>query len=85
MPVCDFRFKDIDPETGIETAQTCPDKKRDVYPVHIILENKDGIQGSCAVFKERTDVTKHVRSKSLTALVNLEEALERLVEINVPP
>ncbi|XP_040001751.1 general transcription factor 3C polypeptide 1 [Xiphias gladius] len=71
------RFKDIDPETGIETAHKFPDTKKDVYPVHIILENKDGIQGSCAVFKERKDITKHVRAKSLTALVNLEEALER--------
>ncbi|XP_071360613.1 general transcription factor 3C polypeptide 1 [Trachinotus anak] len=71
------RFKDIDPETGIETPQTFPEKKKDVYPVHIILENKDGLQGSCVFFKERTDITKHVRSKSLTTLVNLEEALER--------
>ncbi|XP_044044024.1 general transcription factor 3C polypeptide 1 [Siniperca chuatsi] len=71
------RFKDIDPETGIETTQRFSDTRKDVYPVHIILENKDGIQGSCALYKVRTDVTKHVRSKSLTPLVNLEEALER--------
>ncbi|XP_040892530.1 general transcription factor 3C polypeptide 1 [Toxotes jaculatrix] len=71
------RFKDIDPETGIETAQKSSGTKKDVYPVHIILENKDGIQGSCVFFKERTDITKHVRSKSLTTLVSLEEALER--------
>ncbi|XP_026158449.1 general transcription factor 3C polypeptide 1 [Mastacembelus armatus] len=71
------RFKDIDPETGIETTQRFPDTKKDIYPVHIIVENKDGIQGSCAVFKERKDATKHVRSKSLTPLVSLEEALKR--------
>ncbi|XP_027139206.1 general transcription factor 3C polypeptide 1 isoform X2 [Larimichthys crocea] len=71
------RFKDIDPETGIETALTFSDIRKDVYPIHIILENKDGIQGSCAFFKQRTDITKQVRSKSLTPLVNLQEALER--------
>nr|XP_019958712.1 PREDICTED: general transcription factor 3C polypeptide 1 [Paralichthys olivaceus] len=71
------RYKDIDPETGMGTAETFSENKKDIYPVHIILENKNGIQGSCPVFKERTDITKHVRSKSLTALVSLEEALER--------
>ncbi|XP_035036603.2 general transcription factor 3C polypeptide 1 [Hippoglossus stenolepis] len=71
------RFKDIDPETGIGTAQTFSEKNKEVYPVHIILENKDGIQGSCPVFRERSDITKHVRSESLTPLVSLEEALER--------
>uniref|UniRef100_A0A3B4WXI4 Ral transcription factor IIIC subunit 1 n=1 Tax=Seriola lalandi dorsalis TaxID=1841481 RepID=A0A3B4WXI4_SERLL len=71
------RFKENDPEAGTETAQKFPEKKKDVYPVHIILENKDGIQGSCAFFIDRIDITKHVRSKSLTALVKLEEALER--------
>lgn len=79
--MCVFRFKDIDPETGIETALTFSDIRKDVYPIHIILENKDGIQGSCAFFKQRTDITKQVRSKSLTPLVNLQEALERFVEI----
>lgn len=78
--MCVFRFKDIDPETGIETTQKSSDSWKDVYPVHIVQENKDGIQGSCAFFKVRTDVTKQVRSKSLTPLLNLQEALERFVE-----
>uniref|UniRef100_UPI0037E74EBE general transcription factor 3C polypeptide 1 n=1 Tax=Semicossyphus pulcher TaxID=241346 RepID=UPI0037E74EBE len=71
------RFKDIDPETGIETIQQFADTRKDVYPVSIVLENKDGIQGSCAVFKQRTDVSKLVRSKSLAPLLTLQEALER--------
>lgn len=71
------RFKDIDPETGIETTQKFCDARKDVYPIKIILENKSGIQGSCALFKERTDITKHVRSKSFTPLLSLQEALER--------
>ncbi|XP_033480322.2 general transcription factor IIIC subunit 1 [Epinephelus lanceolatus] len=71
------RFKDIDPETGIETTQNFSGTCKDIYPVHIILENKNGIQGSCAFFKERTDITKLVRSKSLTPLLNLQEAFER--------
>uniref|UniRef100_A0A3Q1HED5 B-block binding subunit of TFIIIC domain-containing protein n=1 Tax=Anabas testudineus TaxID=64144 RepID=A0A3Q1HED5_ANATE len=71
------RYKDIDPDTGIETTQAFSDARKDIYPVQVILENKDGIQGSCSLFSERKDITKHVRSKSLTVLVSLEEALER--------
>ncbi|XP_042341203.1 general transcription factor 3C polypeptide 1 [Plectropomus leopardus] len=71
------RFKDIDPDTGIEKTQKFTDTRKDIYPVHIILENKNGIQGSCVFFKERKDITEHVRSKTLTPLLNLQEALER--------
>ncbi len=73
--VCAYRFKDSDHETSADKTQT-----KEIYPVDIILENKDGIKGSCAVFKQRTDVTKHVRSKSLTPLLSLQEALERFVK-----
>ncbi|CAK6972755.1 general transcription factor 3C polypeptide 1-like [Scomber scombrus] len=66
------RFKESDSETASDAAQ-----RKDVYPVQIVPENKDGIQGSCALFKERRDVTKQVRSKSATPLVSLEEALKR--------
>ncbi|XP_072240808.1 general transcription factor 3C polypeptide 1 isoform X2 [Leuresthes tenuis] len=71
------RFKDVDPETGIETKETSSEDLKDVYPVHVIPETKDGTQGSCAFFKERKDVTKHIRSKSLTPLIDIEEALEK--------
>ncbi|XP_073327021.1 general transcription factor 3C polypeptide 1 isoform X3 [Pagrus major] len=71
------RFKHIDPETGIETTQRFSDTRKDVYPISMVQENKEGIQGSCALFKQRTDVTKNVRSESLTPLVNLQEAFER--------
>lgn len=76
MRVCVFRFKGIDPETGIETRHHFCDRK-DVYLVDMILENKNGIQGSCALFKERKDITKNVRSESLAPLLNLQEALEQ--------
>lgn len=76
--VCVFRFENIDPETGIETAREQSTKK-DIYPIHVIPENKDGVQGSCAFFKERKEITKVIRSKSFTPLVNLEETLQRLV------
>ncbi|XP_069023396.1 general transcription factor 3C polypeptide 1 [Embiotoca jacksoni] len=72
------RYKNVDPDTGIEMVENLSENtQKEIYPIHIILENKDGIQGSCVLFKERRDVTKHVRSKSLTPLVSLEEALER--------
>uniref|UniRef100_A0A672YIJ6 Uncharacterized protein n=1 Tax=Sphaeramia orbicularis TaxID=375764 RepID=A0A672YIJ6_9TELE len=72
----DDRFQDIDPETGIETKE-CFETKKDIYPVQIILENKAGIQGSCIYFKERKDVTKHIRSQSNTPLITLDGALKR--------
>uniref|UniRef100_A0A3B4ZLA2 General transcription factor IIIC subunit 1 n=1 Tax=Stegastes partitus TaxID=144197 RepID=A0A3B4ZLA2_9TELE len=71
------RFQDVDAEKSNDVAQKTSETRKDIYPVHAVPENKDGVQGSCAHFKERTDITKHVRSKSLTLLVNLEEALER--------
>lgn len=75
-----FRFKNIDPDTGIERRMSFSDAPKDVYPISITPENQHGIQGSCAVLKERTDVTQHVRSKSLAPLLDLPEALERFVE-----
>uniref|UniRef100_M4AJV5 Ral transcription factor IIIC subunit 1 n=1 Tax=Xiphophorus maculatus TaxID=8083 RepID=M4AJV5_XIPMA len=72
------RFKDIDPETGCETQeQKFSHDRRDVYPLHVVPENQDGIQGSCVFFKERKNVTKQICSKSFAPLVNLEEAQER--------
>ncbi|XP_029009118.1 general transcription factor 3C polypeptide 1 [Betta splendens] len=71
------RCKDVDPDTGVEKARPFSDADKDIYPVHIIVENKDGIQGSCALFTQRKDITKNVRSKSLTPLVTLDEAVKR--------
>ncbi|CAG5928749.1 unnamed protein product [Menidia menidia] len=71
------RFRGIDPETGTDTRDLSPDELKDVYPIHVIPENKDGIQGSCVFFKERKDITKQIRSKSLTPLVGMEEALQK--------
>ncbi|CAH2306794.1 general transcription factor 3C polypeptide 1 [Pelobates cultripes] len=38
----------------------------DIYPVHMITNNKKGIQGSCQFFKERSLVTEQVRIPSQT-------------------
>uniref|UniRef100_A0A8C6NY38 Ral transcription factor IIIC subunit 1 n=1 Tax=Nothobranchius furzeri TaxID=105023 RepID=A0A8C6NY38_NOTFU len=65
----------LDPDTGVE-KETLSSQHRDVYPIHVIPENKDGIQGSCAFFKQRKDITKKLRSQSLTPVINLEEALK---------
>lgn len=75
------RFDDIDPETGIEVKRSFSETFKDVYPIHV-LENRDGIQGSCAFFTQRTDVTKHIRSKSFTPLLKLHDVLERLVHMD---
>ncbi|XP_054635319.1 general transcription factor 3C polypeptide 1-like [Dunckerocampus dactyliophorus] len=51
--------------------------KKDVYPLHILHENKDGIQGSCAFFHERKDVTSRLRSRSLGPLVSLDDTFKK--------
>ncbi|KAM9305566.1 general transcription factor 3C polypeptide 1 [Gastrophryne carolinensis] len=38
----------------------------DVYPVHIITDNKHGIQGSCRFFKARLSVSNIIRTESIT-------------------
>ncbi|KAM3916587.1 general transcription factor 3C polypeptide 1 isoform 2-T2 [Leptodactylus fuscus] len=38
----------------------------DIYPFHPVTENKNGIQGSCQYFQERTLVTDLIRSESIT-------------------
>uniref|UniRef100_A0A8C2WE14 General transcription factor 3C polypeptide 1 n=1 Tax=Cyclopterus lumpus TaxID=8103 RepID=A0A8C2WE14_CYCLU len=70
------RFKNIDSETDIDITQRFSDTRKDIYPIIITLEDKDGLQGSCAL-QERTDVTQHLRSESLAPLLNLKEALEK--------
>ncbi|XP_061576125.1 general transcription factor 3C polypeptide 1-like [Cololabis saira] len=71
------RFRDVDLETGTDPREKFPEEPKDIYPVLVIPDNKDGIRGSCVFFKERKDVTKEVRSKSLAPLMSLEEALEK--------
>ncbi|XP_028978273.2 general transcription factor 3C polypeptide 1 [Esox lucius] len=69
------RFSFIDPHTGIQEVDGFD--SADCYPVQIVLENKDGIQGSCLFFKERKDVTRAVRKHNLTPCLTLEEAFQR--------
>uniref|UniRef100_A0A8C5D9X8 B-block binding subunit of TFIIIC domain-containing protein n=1 Tax=Gouania willdenowi TaxID=441366 RepID=A0A8C5D9X8_GOUWI len=69
------RYKVVDQDSNVEIEE--PTVGVDIYPIKIIPENKDGLQGSCVFFKERIDITKHVRSKNLVPLLNLEEVLER--------
>nr|XP_057921258.1 general transcription factor 3C polypeptide 1-like [Doryrhamphus excisus] len=64
------RFQDSQETVSLED-------KKDVYPLHILHEEKDGIQGSCAFFHERKDVTSHLRSRSLGPLVSLDDAFKK--------
>uniref|UniRef100_A0A8C0KEV9 Ral transcription factor IIIC subunit 1 n=1 Tax=Canis lupus dingo TaxID=286419 RepID=A0A8C0KEV9_CANLU len=56
------RYEEIDLETGILESRRDPVPLEDVYPIHMILENKDGIQGSCRYFKERKNITNDIRT-----------------------
>ncbi|XP_006859958.1 PREDICTED: general transcription factor 3C polypeptide 1 [Chrysochloris asiatica] len=71
------RYEEIDFETGILESKRDPVPLEDVYPIHMILEDKDGIQGSCRYFKERKNITNEVRTKSLQPHCTMVEAFGR--------
>uniref|UniRef100_A0A8C0WLD1 General transcription factor 3C polypeptide 1 n=1 Tax=Castor canadensis TaxID=51338 RepID=A0A8C0WLD1_CASCN len=71
------RYEEIDLETGILESRRDPVPLEDVYPIHMILENKDGIQGSCRYFKERKNITNNIRTKSLQPRCTMAEAFDR--------
>ncbi|XP_054699342.1 general transcription factor 3C polypeptide 1 isoform X2 [Grus americana] len=71
------RYEEIDLETGILETKRDPVPSDDIYPVHMILDNKDGIQGSCQYFKERVDVTDQIRRKDLQPCYTYTEAVEK--------
>ncbi|KAM6244407.1 general transcription factor 3C polypeptide 1 isoform 1-T1 [Spheniscus humboldti] len=71
------RYEEIDLETGILETKRDPLPSDDIYPVHMILDNKDGIQGSCQYFKERVDITDQIRRKDLQPCYTYIEAVEK--------
>ncbi|XP_053220047.1 general transcription factor 3C polypeptide 1 isoform X3 [Podarcis raffonei] len=71
------RYEEIDLETGILETKRDPVPLDDIYPVHMILDHPEGIQGSCQYFKERLDVTDLVRTKDLRPLCTYAEAYEK--------
>ncbi|XP_059978368.1 general transcription factor 3C polypeptide 1 isoform X3 [Lagenorhynchus albirostris] len=72
------RYEEIDLETGILESRRDPVPLEDVYPIHMILENKDGIQGSCQYFKERKNITSDIRTKTLQPRCTMVEAFGRV-------
>ncbi|XP_006270583.1 general transcription factor 3C polypeptide 1 isoform X3 [Alligator mississippiensis] len=71
------RYEEIDLETGILETKRDPVPLDDIYPVHMILDNKDGIQGSCQHFNERINITDQIRTKDLKPCYNYTEAYEQ--------
>ncbi|XP_072125098.1 general transcription factor 3C polypeptide 1 isoform X2 [Mobula birostris] len=71
------RYEEIDPETGIQETRRDPTPRDDIYPVCIISDNKDGIQGSCQHFKKRKNLTAEVRTQQYEPCCSLDEAIER--------
>ncbi|KAM4892264.1 general transcription factor 3C polypeptide 1 [Sylvia borin] len=71
------RYEEIDLETGILESKRDPVSSDDIYPIHMILDNKDGIQGSCQYFKERVDITDQIRKKDLQPSYTYKEAVEK--------
>ncbi|KAL4624441.1 general transcription factor 3C polypeptide 1 [Arapaima gigas] len=73
------RFAEVDPETGVqEIRRVMPSvEPKDIYPVHVIQQDKNGIQGSCLFLKERKKVTGFIRTKDLQPSYTLEDAFKR--------
>ncbi|XP_074866838.1 general transcription factor 3C polypeptide 1 isoform X2 [Carettochelys insculpta] len=71
------RYEEIDLETGILETKRDPVPLDDIYPVHMILDNKDGIQGSCQYFKERVNCTDQIRTKDLQPCYTYTEVYEK--------
>ncbi|XP_041133837.1 general transcription factor 3C polypeptide 1-like isoform X2 [Polyodon spathula] len=74
------RFKEIDPETGIQEIRKESSLVEDLYPIHIVFDNKKGIKGSCQFFNERINVTSQIRNEALQPCCTLEEAVDRWAE-----
>uniref|UniRef100_A0A8D2J9I0 General transcription factor IIIC subunit 1 n=1 Tax=Varanus komodoensis TaxID=61221 RepID=A0A8D2J9I0_VARKO len=70
------RYEEIDLETGILETKRDPVPLEDIYPVHMLLDNSEGIQGSCQYFNERLDITDQVRTKDLQPCCTYVEAYE---------
>ncbi|XP_054851434.1 general transcription factor 3C polypeptide 1 isoform X2 [Eublepharis macularius] len=70
------RYEEIDLETGILETKRDPVPLDDIYPVHMVLDNNDGIQGSCQYFKERLDITDQVRTKDMQSCCTYTEAYD---------
>ncbi|NXL90567.1 TF3C1 factor, partial [Alectura lathami] len=71
------RYEEIDLETGILETKRDPVPLEDIYPVHMVLDDRDGIQGSCQYFKERVDVTDQIRRRDLQPCCTYAEAVEK--------
>uniref|UniRef100_H9GNA3 Ral transcription factor IIIC subunit 1 n=1 Tax=Anolis carolinensis TaxID=28377 RepID=H9GNA3_ANOCA len=71
------RYEEIDPKTGILISKGDPVPFEDIYPVHMVLDHSEGIQGSCRYFHERVDITEQVRTSDMRPCCTYEEAQEK--------
>ncbi|XP_067912561.1 general transcription factor 3C polypeptide 1 isoform X2 [Heterodontus francisci] len=71
------RYEEIDPETGIQETRRDPTPRDDIYPVCIISDNKDAIQGSCQYFHKRKNISAQIRTQQCKPCCTLDEAVKR--------
>ncbi|XP_015265433.1 PREDICTED: general transcription factor 3C polypeptide 1 [Gekko japonicus] len=71
------RYEEIDLEMGILETKRDPIPLDDIYPVHMVMDDSDGIQGSCQYFKERLDITDQIRTKDMQPRCTYTEAHDR--------
>ncbi|XP_062866959.1 general transcription factor 3C polypeptide 1 isoform X2 [Trichomycterus rosablanca] len=71
------RFSDIDPETGIQELRRSVSQQQDVYPVSVIKDDPQGVQGSCLYYRERKDVGALIRTETRAPKLTLQGALKK--------
>ncbi|KAL7845111.1 hypothetical protein AOLI_G00233030 [Acnodon oligacanthus] len=76
------RFSDIDPETGIQDVRPLDSEAQleDPYLVSVLVDDPQGIQGSCLYYRERKDITHLIRTSQCTSVLTLEQAQKQYGE-----
>lgn len=73
---CCLRYEEIDLETGILETKRDPVPLEDIYPVHMLLDDSSGLQGSCQYYGERVDITDQIRTQDLQPCCTYAKASE---------
>ena len=73
------RFSDIDPETGIQDVRPLDAEapSEDPYPVSVLVDDPQGVQGSCLYYRERKDITHLIRTSQHAPVLTLEQAQKK--------
>ncbi|KAM5153267.1 general transcription factor 3C polypeptide 1 [Mantella aurantiaca] len=72
------RYEELESDPSVLKAKL-DSPTEDIYPVHTIIDDKNGIQGSCRFFTERVSVAEHLRNHTMTCEEAIAKWGEKLV------